>query len=122
MGGRMIRSLPLAALFAATASIAVAQGPIGTAERGAYACELPGDANGAAGQAQADRNFIIETASRYSAPQGGGTYLRRGNRMEMTSGPRKGETYEIVRPGFVRLLKADGTPSRLRCVLQDSTS
>lgn len=120
IGRRMIRSLPLAALLVAAASAAPAQGPIGTADRGLYVCELPGDAGGQAAVAQPDRNFTIETASRYSAPQGGGTYLRQGTRLQMTSGPRKGEAYVIVRPGFLRLLEAGGTAGRLRCVLQGS--
>jgi hypothetical protein len=115
----MIRSLPIAALLAAVASPAFAQsGSVETVDGGRYVCELPGDAGGPAGHPQADKAFSIETASRYSAPQGAGTYLRRGNRIDMTSGPRKGEAYLIVRPGFLRQLQADGTPSRLRCVLQ----
>jgi hypothetical protein len=115
----MIRSLSLAAVLAAASSIAVAQGPINTVARGAYTCELPGDAAGQASVAQPDRSFRIESSSRYSAPQGSGTYLRTGKRLEMTSGPRKGEAYLIVHVGFMRLLQADGTPSRLRCVRQD---
>lgn len=119
---RMIRSLPIVALFAATASLAVAHGqvhgPIDTVERGPYVCETPGDAGGRAGIPQPERNFTIQSDSRYKSPQGAGTYLRRGDRLEMTSGPRKGDTYQVVHGGFVRLLKPDGTPSRLRCVQQ----
>jgi len=114
----MIRSLPLAAVLAAASSIAVAQGPINTVERGAYQCELPGDAAGQASIVQPERSFRIESSSRYSSPQGNGTYLRSGTRLEMTSGPRKGEAYLIVHVGFMRLLQPDGTPGRLRCVLQ----
>jgi hypothetical protein len=117
----MIRSLPFAVALASAASVSVAQGPIGTADRGLYVCELPGDAGGQAGIPQPDRNFTIETASRYSSPQGGGTYLRQGTRVQMTSGPRKGEVFVIVRPGFLRLLQADGTVGRMRCVLNGPT-
>ena len=115
----MIRSLTIAALFAAAASAAYAKGPIDTVDRGPYVCEMPGDASGQAGIPQPGRNFTIETASRYSAHQGAGTYLRRGDRVEMTSGPRKGEAYRVIRPGFLRVLQADGSVGRLRCVLQD---
>jgi hypothetical protein len=115
---RMIRSLPLAAVLAAAASPALAQGPIATVERGLYVCELPGDAASRAGLAQPKLNFTIESSSRYSSPQGAGTYLRRGDRLQMTSGPRKGEVYLIVHVGFVRLLQPDGNPGRLRCVLE----
>lgn len=118
MLARMIRSLPLVALIAAIASAAAAQGPIDTVMRGHYVCELPGDAAGQAGIPQPDRNFTIESSSRYSAPQGTGVYLRRGNRMDMTSGPRRGESYLVIRPGFLRERQSDSKPGRMRCVLQ----
>jgi hypothetical protein len=112
----MIRSLPFATVIAALASVVAARGPLETVDRGPYVCELPGDASGEAGIAQPDRSFRIESSSRYSSPQGAGTYLRVGNRLEMTSGPRKGEAYLVVHMGYVRLLQPDGTPGRLRCV------
>lgn len=112
----MKRFIPV--LLLTFAAAAHSQGAIGTLERGPYVCELPGDAAAASGVAQPQRNFTIETSSRYSSAQGGGTYLRRGDRAELTSGPRKGEAYRVVRPGFLRLLGADGKLGRLRCVLQ----
>ena len=107
----------VAALMAATATITLAQGPIDTVERGPYVCELPGDAGGQVGIAQAGRGFTIETDSRYTSPRGTGTYLRRGRHLTMTSGSHKGEVYVVVHPGFLRLLDAAGKPTRLRCVL-----
>ena len=104
--------VPLAMLAAAPA---LAQGAIGTVERGTYACELPGNAGGRAGVAQPERGFTIESASRYSAPQGAGTYLRRGDTLTFTSGPRQGESYSVASPGFFRLIE-NGQPGRLRCV------
>ena len=94
-----------------------AQGAIGTVERGAYVCELPGSADGKAGIEQPDRALTIQSASRYSSPQGSGTYLRRGDTLTLTSGPREGERYAVVSPGFLRLIE-DGKPGRLRCVHQ----
>ena len=114
----MVRSLPFVALIAAVTSTALAQGPIETVPRGRYICELPGDAAIGASIPQPARSFTIESSSRYSASQGGGVYLRRGDRMDMTSGPRRGETYLVIRPGFLRERQADGKPGRLRCVLQ----
>lgn len=114
----MIRSLTFAALLALASITAVAKGPVETAERGLYVCELPGDAAGPVGQLQPDRNFTIESSSTYRSPQGTGSYLQRDKRLEMTSGPRKGEAYQVVHPGFLRLLQLDGTPARLRCVLR----
>jgi hypothetical protein len=118
MAPRMIRSFPVAALFAAVSSLAQAQGPIDTIPRGSYVCETPGDAAGRAGIPQPDRSFKVKSSSRYATPRGGGLYLRRGDRLDITSGPLKGETYLVIRPGFLRERLADGTPGRLRCVLQ----
>lgn len=107
-----VASLPLLAFGAAPAG---AQGQVSTLERGSYVCELPGDAAGRAGLEQKDENFTIASASRYSAPQGSGTYLRRGDTLEMTSGPRLGDKYQIYSERFLRKMEGD-TPSRLRCV------
>lgn len=105
----------IAVLFAGTGAAAAAQGPIGTVERGSYQCELPGDAAGAVGVVQPAESFSITSASRYAAPEGSGTYLRRGNMLTMTSGPRNGQQYEVVSTNFLRKME-DGKPGRLRCV------
>ena len=102
-------------VLGAIAVPALAQGGIGTVERGAYVCELPGDAGGNAGIEQPGQAFTIESASRYSAPQGSGTYLRRGDILQLTSGPRQGESYAVISAGFLRRIE-DGKPGRLRCV------
>ncbi len=118
MGAEMNRVLiPLAIASFVLATAAVAQDRIGTIERGSYACELPGDAAGAAGVPQPQQSFEIESASRYSSPQGDGTYLRREDRLTMTSGPRNGDAYQIVGSGFLRKIEG-GQPGRLRCVRQ----
>lgn len=110
--------LPIFLLLAgALATPAFAQGAIGTVARGTFACELPGDAAGQAGVAQPARNLTIESASRYSSPQGNGSYLRRGDTLTLTSGPRQGESYTVVSESFLRLIE-DGRPGRLRCVRQ----
>ena len=109
--------LSIAAIAAASLlAPADAQGPIGTVTRGPYNCELPGDAAGQAGQVQPEAAFTIDSASRYTSPQGGGTYLRRGNTLTLTSGPRQGESYAILSEGFLRRIE-NGRPGRLRCVL-----
>lgn len=95
---------------------ALAQQDIGTMPRGEYRCELPGDAAGAAGVEQAEESFTILSASRYRSGDGRGTYLRRGNMLSMTSGPRNGDRYVIVSENFLRKLDADGKPTRLRCI------
>jgi hypothetical protein len=113
--GRAMRSA-LVLLAALPAAPALAQGSIGTAERGTYVCELPGDAAGAAGIAQPDENFRIASASRYQSARGDGTYLRRGDTLRFTSGPRQGEAYQMVSENYLRRLDAEGKPGRLRCV------
>lgn len=107
--------IPAVLASVALAVPAYGQGAIGTVERGHYVCELPGDASGPAGVEQRDKDFTIKSASRYSSPQGEGIYLRRGDTVSFTSGPRQGESYAIVGGGFLRLLK-DGKPGRLRCI------
>jgi hypothetical protein len=112
----MIRSLLVAALIGATASAAVAQGRVGTVTRGSYVCELPGDGDVGPGQPQPNRHFSVETGSRYTTAEGSGTYLRRGELVVMTTGPRRGDKYQVIRPGFLRELGPDSKPGRLRCV------
>jgi len=103
-----------------------AQGEIGTISRGSYACELPanalGEARGQVGIPQPEAGFTIDSASRYSSAQGSGTYLRRGDTVVFTSGPRNGESYAIVARDFLRKLEANGQPGRLRCLRQGSQS
>jgi hypothetical protein len=114
----MTRSLIVVALVAALPAAAAAQGPIGTVPRGSYVCEMPGNAAGQAGIPQPERSFKVKSSSRYATPRGGGVYLRRGDRLEITSGPLRGQTYLVIRPGFLRERQADGKPGRLRCVLR----
>ncbi len=110
---RIALPLTIALLMAAPA---LADGPIGTIARGTYVCELPGDASGAVGIEQPEESFTILSASRYSSPQGSGTYLRRGDIVAMTSGPRNGVSYRIIGRDFLRKLDENGEPSRLRCL------
>ncbi|TIX50208.1 elongation factor P [Alteraurantiacibacter aquimixticola] len=102
---------PLALLVAAPA---MAQGQIGTIERGQYICELPGDAGSQVGVEQPHENFRIASASRYVTEEGSGTYLRRGDVVTMTSGPRNGQQYAVISTGFLRKIE-NGEPGRLRC-------
>jgi hypothetical protein len=116
----MIRQLASALVLASLvlgaplAAPALAQWPIGTIERGRYVCELPSDIPGEVALEQPDESFEIAGASRYRSPQGNGTYLRRGDRVVMSSGPRNGVEYEVISPSLLRKLD-NGTPGRLRC-------
>ena len=114
-GAGMNRMLFLLLASLALPVTAQAQGKIGTVERGIYVCELPGDAAGQVGIEQPELGFRIASASRYIAPQGTGTYLRRGNVVTMTSGPRNGESYQVMDEGFLRKIE-NGEPGRLRCI------
>ena len=122
-GPQMNRIATLAATIV-LASLAVLplsaqpQGRIGTIERGRYVCELPGDANSAAGIEQPGENFRIAGGSRYLTDDGYGTYLLRGDRLTMTSGPRKGDAFVVMGSGFLRKLE-NGEPGRLRCIRQE---
>ena len=103
--GQAMKSLLIPILVGAIAVPVLAQGGIGTVERGAYVCELPGDAGGRAGVEQPGQAITIESASRYSSPQGSGTYLRRGDTLQLTSGPRQGESYAVVSASFLRRIE-----------------
>lgn len=111
---------PLALIFLlqlVTAAPVAAQGKIGTIERGQYVCELPDETGGQAGIEQPEENFSIASASRYRSSQGSGTYLRRGNVVTMSSGPRNGDQYLVISPSFLRKME-NGEPGRLRCFLR----
>ena len=112
----------LTAIFGAAAIVAaapaLAQGQIGTIERGQYVCELPGDAAGQVGIHQPDEDFRIASASRYRSAQGDGTYLRRGDIVTMSSGPRNGAQYRVMSSTFLRKIQ-NGQPGRLRCIWRE---
>ena len=114
----MIRKLLITALSLALAiplqAPLHAQGPIGTVERGHYVCELPSEVAGVVALEQPQESFEIAGASRYRSPQGNGTYLRRGDRMVMTSGPRNGMEYVVLSDSMLRKVE-NGEPGRLRC-------
>ncbi len=105
---------PLPLLAQAPAPRVETNGPIGTIERGQYVCELPGDAAGSVGLHQPHEDFRIASASRYRAADGDGTYLRRGDVVTMTSGPRNGAQYAVISTTFLRKIE-NGEPGRLRC-------
>lgn len=119
-------ALPTAALLAAALLVAIAPstpagavpgGELGTIEVGRYVCELAGDASGPAGRHVPEADFSIVTASSYRVDGRGGSYLRTGDRVVFTSGPRNGERYRWLRSGFLRRTLADGSDGPLRCVL-----
>lgn len=114
----MKRIAIIPALAMAFTAPAAAQGQIGTVERGQYICELPGDAGGEVGIEQPEENFRIASASRYITNEGGGTYLRRGDVVTMTSGPRNGVQYAVISSGFLRKMEG-GQPGRLRCLRRE---
>ena len=121
---RPIASLFTAAALSLTAAAAFAAPPpvpggeIGTLDIGRYACELPGDATGAAGRPVTAADFTVLAGSSYRTADGYGTYLKTGDRAIMTSGPRKGEVYHQISHNFLRRVGPDGADSELRCIRQ----
>jgi hypothetical protein len=110
--------MPLFALSLILAATAPAAGPttgvgaLGTLERGLYRCEAPGDAGGTAGIPREEEDFEVISSSRYIVPEGRGVYLRKGNLVTMTSGPREGAQYRLQTEKY--LLKL-GSTEGLRC-------
>ena len=117
------RLTPLAIAICAlsTPALAVSCGKLGTLERGSYACEWPGDAAAGRGKAVPAKDFGIANSSTYESEQGSGIYLRTGDEVTMTSGPRKGERYRLKSENFLREVAADGKETGLRCVRRGSS-
>ncbi len=105
----------VAALLTAPA-FATPGGPLGVLQIGTYICELPGDATGPAGLHQESANFDVINASSYRNAKGRGTYLKTGDIVVMTSGPKRGERYHQLSDNFLRRIGPDGSDSDLRCV------
>ncbi|MFA7601804.1 MAG: hypothetical protein WCY29_02240 [Novosphingobium sp.] len=116
----ILSALPLALL--AAPAVAVPGGEIGTLMVGRYTCELPGDAEGPRGVHVPSADFAIVPGSSYRADGVRGTYLLTGDRMVMTSGPRKGERYHRLTQGFLRKQNPDGSDGDLRCVIANRTN
>lgn len=107
-------------LFAGSAS-AVSGGKLGTLDRGRYVCETGGDAATGRGVAVPEANFEITNSSTYLSAEGSGHYLRTGDLVRMTSGPRKGERFQVKSENFLRQTTSDGTETGLRCIRLGST-
>lgn len=126
MKSRAVSAIPASALLGAlalsvaalsTSAGAVPGGELGTVEVGRYVCELAGDASGPVGRHVPEADFSIVTTSSYRFNGRTGSYLRTGDRVVFTSGPRNGERYHWLRRGFMRRSEADGSDGALRCVL-----
>ncbi len=113
-------SLGAAALVSAPA-MAVSGGKLGTLARGVYVCELPGDAASSRGVNVPEASFQVTNASTYWSEKGSGTYLRTGDNVVITSGPKKGERYDVQSERFLRKLDKDGNETGLRCIKLGST-
>ena len=115
--GRLWQSgLMLGLLALSTPAAASADGPILTARRGAYVCELPGNALSATGLRQPEEDFTIRASSVYTTTHGHGTYLASGDQIRMTSGPLAGRRYHRISDNYLRETDTDGHDGELRCV------
>lgn len=114
-------ALAFAALTAAAPALATSGGQIDTLQRGNYVCELPGDASTQRGVPVPEAGFEITHSSTYRTADGTGTYLRTGNLVTMTSGPRKGERYRVQSERMLKLLAEDGSEDGLRCIKLGAT-
>jgi hypothetical protein len=108
-------------LFVGSAASAAPGGRLATLPVGEYRCELPGDAIGPGGHPVPEETFAIRNASTYVAANGAGSYLLTGDRLIMTSGPKRGAVYHRISNNFLRKLDAQGEDSPLRCVRRASS-
>ena len=111
---RLLATTLLAAL--AAPALAVPGGQIGSLRPGAYQCEMPGDATGAAGLRTPAADFDIINANTYATQSGRGTYLLTGDLLQLTSGPLKGAKYHRITNNFMRQIGPDGQDTAMRCV------
>ena len=93
---------------------------LNTLKRGNWYCEMPGDASGPVGVVDDTEDFKILSASRYKVSEGTGTYLRQGKHVLMTSGPRRGDRYQLASSRIVRKLDKQGNLTALRCLRHSS--
>lgn len=105
-------ALSLILASAVTVPSVTGVGQLGTLQKGLYRCEVPGDASGPASIARDEEDFRIISSSRYNVPSGRGVYLRKGDLVTITSGPRKGDQYRLVSE---RHLVKIGSEDGLRC-------
>jgi hypothetical protein len=119
MTSRLILTGLLAAI-ATTPAMGVSGGKIGTLERGYYSCERPGDIATEYAEPVPEEDFEIIGASRYQTSEGRGIYLRTGDLVQMTSGPKNGTHYSLKNSKFLRRLDSSGEPDELRCVRRGS--
>ena len=103
-----------------TPADAVVGGKLGTVQRGKYICEMPGDAASTRGVLTPEHDFEITTSSTYRTPAGEGTYLRTGDDVKITSGPKFGEHFVMKSERYLRLLDGKGAETGLRCVRRGS--
>ena len=107
--------------IAAAALAALSTGPLAAADNldtlphGRYICALPGDATGLPVREVSEHNFQITGASSYEASEGSGTYLRVGDTITFTRGPRKDMKLRRLPSGLLQWVKEDGTLGRVRC-------
>ncbi len=119
---RRLTLLALPAIALAAAVSAAPGGQIGTLPRGAYVCELPGDALGPTGERQPQFDFTVIHGSSYRAAGQRGVYLLTGDRLFFTSGPYDGMRFRRLSDGFLRRTEGDGSDGPLRCVRQSANN
>ena len=111
----LIASLALIALAAPPVQ-AVPGGPLGTLELGRYVCEVPDTADVTRGRQMEGLEFSVVTTSSYRSHGTLGSYLRTGDSVVLTSGPRKGERFNVISSGYLQKLDDAGNETPLRCV------
>lgn len=109
-------AISAAMLALAGSASAVSGGKLGTLDRGAYVCETGGDAATGRGVPMPEAGFEITNSSTYLASEGSGHYLRTGDLVTMTSGPKKGERFQVKSERFLRQIASDDSETGLRCI------
>ena len=118
----MKTAVAFTALLLSAPLLATTGGKLGTIARGSWVCEMPGNAGTERGIPVDGADFVVTPSSTYRTETGTGTYLRTGDTVTITSGPRNGERYRVASERMLWKLAADGTDEGMRCVKLGGTS
>ena len=111
-------ALLLASIAVAGTAHAVPGGDLGVLLQGRYFCEVPDPMGVTRGIPEPNVRFQVVNSSSYRDQGVIGSYLKIGDSVTLTSGPRTGERYRAVSSGTLQRLDAAGRETSARCVLQ----
>jgi len=118
----MKRFLLILVALAPAPAMAAPGGALRVLLKGAWACEIGGDATSPPQSVPQDGFRVIADSSYRTADGRSGSYLLLGKALTMTGGPFKGRRYVLVGQGILHPLDSQGQRTGERCVRLSSGS